>query len=278
LFWRQYEEPTAQRPFVHNPEQHSASPVQVLFAVVHCGFGETAAHFPALQFPVQQVLPDTGQVAPIVRHWVPPHLPPMQAPLQQSVSPAHAAVAGAHFAIDEAQVCACVSQIPEQQEEPEVQDPPNAVQVTLTLPSGPNPPSTFQFTGPSSPVAPSRFPPSSPGLPSETVASALPPELAPPSWPAPPSPVDPSSPRSTFPPFDPQPTAAIASAAKAHTPSRFIWGSLSFKSSGHTHRGMARTKLPTVIPFTARLAIIGSANAKAGESCVVQYGSRSTRS
>jgi hypothetical protein len=38
--WMQYDAPSAQRPFVHKPEQHCVLEVQVLFAVVQVGFDE----------------------------------------------------------------------------------------------------------------------------------------------------------------------------------------------------------------------------------------------
>jgi hypothetical protein len=68
------------------------------------------------------------------------------------VLPAHAAVSGAHRVIDDAHWWVFVSQMPEQQVPPPAQDPPNAVQVTLTLPSGAN-----LMTDPSNPVVPSGF-------------------------------------------------------------------------------------------------------------------------
>jgi hypothetical protein len=85
--------------------------------------------------PVQQLFPATGHAAPIVRHCTPPQVPEMHEPLQQSVLPTQAAPCGAQVAMDEAQVPAGL-QMPEQHELPAVHAPPNAVQLTLTAPSG----------------------------------------------------------------------------------------------------------------------------------------------
>jgi hypothetical protein len=117
--WMQYDEPRTHRPFApQSPEQQSAFDAQVLFAVTHVEVGEMGWHVPPLQLPEQHTLPSTGHAAPIVRHCASPHFPEMQEPLQQSVLPAHAAAAGAHVAIEDAQVPATGSHTPEQQEAP----------------------------------------------------------------------------------------------------------------------------------------------------------------
>jgi hypothetical protein len=229
----QYDAARAQRPAVQDPEQHSVPDVQALFAVTQVGVGEIDLQVPPLQLPVQQAFPATGQAAPIVRHWVPPQCPATQAPLQQSVLPAQAAVAGAQTEIDEPQVSVLVSQTPEQHEAPNEQCPLKAVQVRLTLPSGPNPPSRFHGIDPSTPAAPSAFPelaPSSPGAPSEGAPSspALESSLPAPSWERPLSSALDASPRGPFAdPLEPHPAIAVARAAKAHQPKRFIVCSLS---------------------------------------------------
>lgn len=213
--WMQYDEPSAQRPFEHKPEQHCVLEVQVLLAVTHPPRETIGWQVPPLQLPVQHAFPATGHAAPMVKHWLAPHCPEMQAPLQQSVLPAQAAVAGAQRAGDDPHVPVAASQIPEQHEAPNEQDPPNAVQLTLTLPSGPKPP---PLTVPSLPPAPSglvvEVVPSSP-----EVASARAPS-SPPELPEPPSgrfPAD-ASPCTTDPALDPQPAITIASAEKAHHP------------------------------------------------------------
>jgi hypothetical protein len=94
--WMQYEDPMAQRPPLHSPEQHSLLDEHALLAVTQEGLVAIALQVPPLQFPVQQAFPAAGHAAPIVRHWVAPQRPDTQAPLQQSVLPAHAAVGGAH--------------------------------------------------------------------------------------------------------------------------------------------------------------------------------------
>jgi hypothetical protein len=95
-----------------------------LFAVTQAEFDEMGWHVPPLQLPEQHALPATGHAAPTVRHWRSPHLPATQAPLQQSVLPTHAAVAGAHTEIDDAQEPDAVSHTPEQQELPYEHAPP----------------------------------------------------------------------------------------------------------------------------------------------------------
>jgi hypothetical protein len=159
--WMQYDEPRTHRPFEpQSPEQQSVFDEQVLLAVTHADDGESGWHVPPVQLPEQQALPSTGHAAPTVRHWALPHFPEMQAPLQQSVLPTHAAVAGAQVAIDEAHVPAWVSHIPEQHEAPKVQAPPNAVQSALTAPSG-----AKLTVSPSPAAAPSpAAPPSDPPL------------------------------------------------------------------------------------------------------------------
>jgi hypothetical protein len=140
-FWMQYEAASAHRPFVHSPEQQSLGALQVLFAVVQPGFPATGSHLPVEpQLPVQHSLPLTGQLAPIVKHWTPPHLPLTQDPLQQSVLPEQAAVSGEHVVIDEAQAPVALSQRCVQQVAPVVHLPPTEVQLTDTLPSGGNTP------------------------------------------------------------------------------------------------------------------------------------------
>jgi hypothetical protein len=154
LFWMQYEPARAHRPFVQRPEQQSLGALHVLFAVVQLALGEMASHLPLVpQLPVQHALPLTGQAAPMVKHWTPPHLPLMQDPLQQSVLPAHAAASGAHAVIDEAHVLVALSQRCEQQLAPLVHVPPAAVQLTGTLPSG------TKLTTPLLPLVPEASPP-----------------------------------------------------------------------------------------------------------------------
>jgi hypothetical protein len=117
----QYEDPSAQRPpGPQRPEQQSVFAVQVLFALVHVTVDEMGAHLPPMQFPVQQSLPETGHAAPMVKHWTSLHLPETHAPLQQSVLPTQAAVAGAHTPMDEAHWPVVGSQRPEQHDAPEV--------------------------------------------------------------------------------------------------------------------------------------------------------------
>jgi hypothetical protein len=111
----QYEAPRAQRPVgPQRPEQHCALDVQTLFAVTHVGFGTMGAQVPFWQLPVQHALPAAGHASPIVTHWMSLHVPETQAPLQQSVLPTQAAVAGAQCVIDEAQVPVVGSHRPEQ--------------------------------------------------------------------------------------------------------------------------------------------------------------------
>lgn len=244
--WMQYDEPSAQRPFEHKPEQHCVLDVQVLLAVVQPP-ATIGWHVPPVQLPVQHAFPATGHAAPVVKHCVPPHCPEMQAPLQQSVLPTQAAVAGAQRERDEPQVPVVGSQIPEQHEAPKEQDAPNAVQLTLTLPSGPNPPLTVA----SSPTAPS-------GLVVELDPSSPPPELlevpsatVPSSLPGPPSTrfADDASPFPPDPELDPHPTITTASAEKAHQPKRFIIGSLSILGkiprSSREHTGSREARFPS---------------------------------
>jgi hypothetical protein len=123
--WMQYDDPSTHRPFEpHSPEQQSAFDAHVLLAVTQEDVGEMGAHFPASQLPEQQALPATGHAAPIDKHWVSPHLPETHAPLQQSVLPTQAAVAGAHVKIDEPHVPEVVSHTPEQHELPYEHVPP----------------------------------------------------------------------------------------------------------------------------------------------------------
>jgi hypothetical protein len=222
--WMQYDEPSAQRPFEQRPEQHCVLDVQVLLAVVHPP--ETIGwQVPPLQLPVQHALPATGHAAPMVRHCRPPHCPETQEPLQQSVLPTHAAPDGAQRAMDEPQVLDVVSQTPEQHEDPNEQDPPKAVQLTLTLPSGPK-----LATDPSPPPAPLELEEPAPSPPPDVVPSVSAPSspAAPPSPPTLPSIVEasPCVPPDSD-PSDPQPAITIASAEKAHQPKRFIMCSLS---------------------------------------------------
>src|SRR5579864_4507785 len=132
--WMQYDEPSAQWPPEHKPEQHCVSDVHTLLAVTHVAPGEIDWHFPPLQFPVQQAFPATGHAAPIVRHCVLPHWPEMHAPLQQSVLATQGAVAGEQVAIDDAQVPFVASQMPEQHCAPNEQLPPKAVHITFASP------------------------------------------------------------------------------------------------------------------------------------------------
>jgi hypothetical protein len=119
----------AQRPPLQKPEQQSEFIMHALLADVQPP-PLTDAHWLLTQLPVQQVLPATGQVAPIERQAAVPQVPLTQAPLQQSVLPMHGAVAGEHVVVLEAQVCALRSQRPEQQAEPFVQTAPNAPHIT----------------------------------------------------------------------------------------------------------------------------------------------------
>ncbi len=107
----------------------------------------------------------------------------MQSPLQQSVLPTQAAVAGAHVAIEDAHVPATVLQMPEQQLLPSLHVPPYAVQLTLT-PLAPLVPEL-----PEVPVAPAvPVVPELPNAPEVPVAPELP--VVPPaaSFPAPDAP------------------------------------------------------------------------------------------
>jgi hypothetical protein len=117
--WMQYDEPRTHRPFdPQSPEQHWAFDEHVLLAVTQVDVVEMGWHVPPLQLPEQQAFPATGQAAPSVRHWSLPHWPETHAPLQQSVLPTQAAVAGAQVAIDEPHVPDVLSHTPEQQELP----------------------------------------------------------------------------------------------------------------------------------------------------------------
>jgi hypothetical protein len=187
----QYDEPSTHRPFApQSPEQQSLLDVHVLLAVVHDAPVTIGWQVPPVQLPVQHAFPATGHAAPIVKHCTPPHVPETHEPLQQSVLPTHAAPCGAQVPIDEAQVPAGL-QMPEQHELPEVHVPPNAVQLTLTAPSGAK----------------------------LTVLSASPPDEDESSVAAP-SPVDPVDPsaRSTvaFDPSVPHPPTTAISAARPH--------------------------------------------------------------
>jgi hypothetical protein len=169
--WMQYDDPRTHRPFApQRPEQQSPFAVHVLLAVTQVDVGERGWQVPPLQLPEQQALPATGHAAPIVRHCTSPHLPAMQAPLQQSVLPTHAAVAGAQVAIDEAQVPEDVSHTPEQHDAPNVHAPPYAVQSSGTDPSGPKPIVASDADAPSDAAA-------SPALPSSAEASLPPGDL-----------------------------------------------------------------------------------------------------
>lgn len=54
----QYDEPSAHRPLLsQRPEQHCASDVHALSAVVHDGLVAMGWHVPPLQLPVQHALP-----------------------------------------------------------------------------------------------------------------------------------------------------------------------------------------------------------------------------
>jgi hypothetical protein len=72
LVWMQYEDPMAQRPPLHSPEQHSALDEHVLFAVTHEGFVAMALQVPPEQLPVQHALPATGHAVPMLKHCVVP--------------------------------------------------------------------------------------------------------------------------------------------------------------------------------------------------------------
>jgi hypothetical protein len=120
----------------------------------------------------------------------------MQEPLQQSVLPVHAAVAGAHAVIDDAHVFDFVSHSPEQHVDPVVHEPPKGVQSTLTLPSGPNPPELpLELAVP--PVEP----------PPDELAVAPPDELVAVLPDEPPLAVPPDEPPVAPPPVDPPPVA-----------------------------------------------------------------------
>jgi hypothetical protein len=195
----QYDAPSAHRPLLsQRPEQHCALDVHELSAVVHEGLVAMGWHVPLLQLPVQQVLPCTGQAAPIERHCVVPHWPDMHAPLQQSVFATQGAVAGAQVVIDDAQVPFVASQMPEQHSAPNEQLPPKAEHITFASPppaespAAPSPPEDPTVPSPAVEPSPPLAPEELPFDPSESVPPELEPLLAvDPSWPDPePLPLD----------------------------------------------------------------------------------------
>src|SRR5712675_2088415 len=134
----QYEtcEGAAQVPPLHLPLQHSASPPQLLPAVLHEPL--SALHEPDTHCVLQQ--PPAVHGCPLEMHWVTLQVPLVQSRLQQSVACVHAVAPGRHA--DSPQTCMVGSQVPEQQSPPTAQvappmaQPPGPPSIMSSVPSG----------------------------------------------------------------------------------------------------------------------------------------------
>jgi hypothetical protein len=92
----QYDDPTAQVPFLHSLEQQVSLLVQALPAVLQAVL--SAAHTPAVQvWPQQSAL--AVQLPPSEVHCVAPQTPATQLKVQQSVGEPHAAPSAWHLLI-----------------------------------------------------------------------------------------------------------------------------------------------------------------------------------
>ena len=211
--WMQNEDARAQVPLVasQRPEQHCELALHVLPAVLHVVLSgvqvEPAPHVPLQQsaLAVHAWLSET--------HWLAPHAPPAHTREQQSVDAAHPPPAGAHFAIDEAQVCVAASQTFEQQSALLAHTSLNLRQLGAASAVEPSPePVAPSAVAPSpEPMAPSAVAPSPDPLPPSAVDPSpepLPPSTTVPSLPASVAPL-PSTVASCLPPSRDPPSSSF---------------------------------------------------------------------